>query len=143
MDIQDTLERTLTGMGFELVDFELVSGGHLRVFMDKPGGVTVEDCAEVSNHLTRLFLVEEVDYSRLEVSSPGLDRPLKKETDFERFIGSLVKIKVRLPIEGQKKFRGRIESFHGGVLTLGVEGKTVEITFSNIDKARLEPEFNF
>ena len=143
MDIQTVLETTLNGLGYELVDFELSGGGNMRIFMDKPGGVTVEDCAQVSNHLTRLFLVEEIDYSRLEVSSPGLDRPLKKESDFVRFTGQLVKLKLRLAVDGQKKFIGRISTFNEGTLTLDVEGKPVVIEFSNIDKARLEPEFNF
>ncbi len=143
MDIQTVLETTLNGLGYELVDFELSGNGNMRVFMDKAGGITVEDCAQVSNHLTRLFLVEEIDYNRLEVSSPGLDRPLKKESDFIRFNGQLVKLKLRLAIDGQKKFIGRICAFSEGVLTLDVEGKLITIDFSNIDKARLEPEFNF
>ncbi len=143
MDIQTVLETTLNGLGYELVDFELSGNGNMRIFMDKSGGVTVEDCAQVSNHLTRLFLVENVDYNRLEVSSPGLDRPLKKESDFVRFNGQLVKLKLRLAIDGQKKFIGRISAFSEGVLTLDVEGKSVTVEFSNIDKARLEPEFNF
>ena len=143
MDIQTVLETTLNGLGYELVDFELSGNGNMRVFMDKAGGITVEDCAQVSNHLTRLFLVKEIDYNRLEVSSPGLDRPLKKESDFIRFNGQLVKLKLRLAIDGQKKFIGRICAFSEGVLTLDVEGKLITIDFSNIDKARLEPEFNF
>ena len=143
MDIQTVLETTLNGLGYELVDFELSGNGNMRIFMDKSGGVTVEGCAQVSNHLARLFLVENVDYNRLEVSSPGLDRPLKKESDFVRFNGQLVKLKLRLAIDGQKKFIGRISAFSEGVLTLDVEGKSVTVEFSNIDKARLEPEFNF
>ena len=90
MDIQAVLEKTLPGLGYELVDFELTAQGDLRVFIDKPEGITVEDCATVSNHLSRLFMVEDVDYKRLEISSPGLDRPLKKAADFIRFSGSLM-----------------------------------------------------
>ncbi|BEV70681.1 MULTISPECIES: ribosome maturation factor RimP [unclassified Paludibacterium] len=141
MDVRLLLENTLPGMGYELVDLELAPGGGMRVFIDKPGGITVEDCVTVSNHLTRLFMVEEVDYDRLEVSSPGLDRPLKKEADFVRFTGQLAKIKLRMPIEQQKKFLGRLSGFEDGVLKLEVEGRIVEIPFANIDKARLEPEF--
>ena len=89
MDIQNILDKTLPGLGYELVDFELTAQGDLRVFIDKPGGITVEDCATVSNHFSRVLLVEDVDYQRLEISSPGLDRPLKKAADFERFSGSL------------------------------------------------------
>ena len=109
MDIQTLLEKTLPGLGYELVDYELTPHGDLRVFIDIERGITVEDCATVSNHLSRLFVVEDVDYKRLEISSPGLDRPLKKAADFVRFSGSLVKIKTRLPVEGQKNFIGRLE----------------------------------
>ncbi|MFC3533022.1 ribosome maturation factor RimP [Vogesella facilis] len=141
MDVRLLLENTLPGMGYELVDFELTPGGGFRVFMDKPGGITVEDCVAVSNHLTRLFMVENVDYDRLEVSSPGLDRPLKKEADYVRFSGSLAKIRTRLPIDNQKRFMGRIVGIAEGVVSLEVDGRTVAIPLSNIDKARLEPEF--
>ena len=141
MDIQAVLEKTLPGLGYELVDFELTAQGDLRVFIDKPEGITVEDCATVSNHLSRLFMVEDVDYKRLEISSPGLDRPLKKAADFIRFSGSLIKLKTRLPIEGQKNFIGRIENFENDVLTIAFDGKTATIELSNIDRARLKPEF--
>lgn len=141
MDIQAVLEKTLPGLGYELVDFELTAQGDLRVFIDKPEGITVEDCATVSNHLSRLFMVEDVDYKRLEISSPGLDRPLKKAADFIRFSGSLVKLKTRLPIEGQKNFIGCIENFENDVLTIAFDGKTAAIELSNIDRARLKPEF--
>ena len=141
MDIQAVLEKTLPGLGYELVDFELTAQGDLRVFIDKPEGSTVEDCATVSNHLSRLFIVEDVDYKRLEISSPGLDRPLKKAADFIRFSGSLVKLKTRLPVEGQKNFIGRIENFENDVLTIAFDGKTAVIELSNIDQARLKPEF--
>lgn len=141
MDVRSLLDNTLPGLGYELVDFELAPGGSFRVFIDKPGGIAVEDCVQVSNHLTRLFTVENVDYERLEVSSPGLDRPLKKEADFVRFTGQLAKIRTRLPIEQQKRFLGRLAGVEDGAVKLEVEGRTVVIPFSNIDKARLEPEF--
>ena len=132
MDVRQLLENTLPGLGYELVDCELTPGGGIRVFMDKQGGVTVEDCVSVSNHM---------DYSRLEVSSPGLDRPLKKEADFVRFAGQLAKLRTRLPVDGQKKFTGRLSGVENGVLSLEVEGRMVAIELTNIDKARLEPEF--
>lgn len=142
MDVRLLLENTLPGLGYELVDFELTPGGGFRVFIDKPGGITVEDCVTTSNHLTRLFMVEDVDYDRLEVSSPGLDRPLTKEADYVRFQGSLTKLRTRLPLEGQKRFMGRIAGIEEGVLQLQLEdGRIVAIPLSNIDKARLEPEF--
>ncbi len=143
MEVQNILEKTLPGLGYELVDFELTAQGTLRVFIDQPGGITVEDCATVSNHLSRLFMVEDVNYKNLEVSSPGLDRPLKKAADFVRFSGEQAKIKTRLPVEGQKNFIGRIERCENDVVTLSFDGKTADIELSNIDKARLKPEFKF
>lgn len=145
MDLQQILETTLPGMGYELVDVELTAQGILRVFIDKEGGITVEDCATVSNHLSRVFMVEDVDYKHLEISSPGLDRPLKKAADFVRFTGSMVKLKTRLPVDGQKNFIGRIESFDDAAQTivLGFDGKMAQIELSNVDKARIKPEFKF
>ena len=145
MDLQQILETTLPGMGYELVDVELTAQGILRVFIDKEGGITVEDCATVSNHLSRVFMVEDVDYKHLEISSPGLDRPLKKAADFVRFTGSMVKLKTRLPVDGQKNFIGRIESFDEAAQTivLAFDGKTAQIELSNLDKARIKPEFKF
>ncbi|MGR2660766.1 MULTISPECIES: ribosome maturation factor RimP [Chromobacterium] len=141
MDVRLLLDSTLPGLGYELVDFEMTPGGGFRVFIDKPGGITVEDCVQVSNHFTRLFMVENIDYERLEVSSPGLDRPLKKEADFVRFAGKLAKIKTRMPIEQQKKFTGRLAGVEEDSVKLDVDGRIVAIPFANIDKARLEPEF--
>ena len=145
MDIQNILDTTLPGLGYELVDFELTAQGTLRVFIDKDGGITVEDCATVSNHLSRVFMVEDVDYKNLEISSPGLDRPLKKASDFVRFAGSQAKIKTRLPVDGQKNFIGRIESFDEAtqMITLSFDGKVTQIELSNVDKARIKPEFKF
>lgn len=145
MDLQNILENTLPGLGYELVDFELTAQGTLRVFIDKESGITVEDCATVSNHLSRVFMVEDVDYKNLEISSPGLDRPLKKASDFVRFSGSQIKLKTRLPVEGQKNFIGKLESFDEAtqIITMSFDGKTAQIELSNVDKARIKPEFKF
>lgn len=145
MDIQTILDGTLPGLGYELVDFELTAQGTLRVFIDKEGGITVEDCATVSNHLSRVFMVEDVDYKNLEISSPGLDRPLKKASDFVRFTGSMAKIKTRLPVDNQKNFIGRIESFDEATQSvhLSFDGKVAVIELNNIDRARIKPEFKF
>src|SRR5689334_20896959 len=94
MTLPELLEKTLPPMGYELVDWDMSRGGLVRVFIDKPGGVDVEDCARVSNHLTRLFTVEGIGFERLEVSSPGLDRPLKHPHDFARFAGEEIDMKV-------------------------------------------------
>lgn len=141
MVVTNLVEKTVTGMGYELVDFEVSGRGLLRVLLDKPNGITVEDCERVSNQLTRLFAVEGVDFSRLEVSSPGLDRPLKKEEDFARFHGHKAQLKLRVPLEGRKNFTGLLGKTSNGILQLDVDGKQVEIELSNLDKARLVPAF--
>ena len=139
MDVVKLVETTVSGMGYELVDFERSGRGLLRVFIDQPEGISVDDCQTVSNQLTRLFLVENVDYDRLEVSSPGLDRPLKKEADFVRFAGQKAQLKLRMPLAGRKNFAGVIVAVSGGILQLDVDGSPVEIELSNLDKARLVP----
>jgi len=139
MDVVKLVETTVSGLGYELVDFERSGRGLLRVFIDQPEGISVDDCQTVSNQLTRLFLVENVDYDRLEVSSPGLDRPLKKEADFVRFAGQKAQLKLRMPLAGRKNFAGVIVAVSGGILQLDVDGSPVEIELSNLDKARLVP----
>ena len=141
MDALKLVETTLTGLGYELVDLEVSGRGMMRVLMDKPAGITLEDCEQVSHQLTRLFAVEGVNYERLEVSSPGLDRPLKKEADFVRFCGNKVQIKLRMPLAGRKNFSGVMGEVQGGILQLEVDGNLVSIELSNIDKARLVPTF--
>lgn len=141
MDVAKLVDTTLTGMGYELVDLEVSGRGLMRVFMDKPEGISVEDCERVSNQLVRLFTVEGVAYERLEVSSPGLDRVLKKESDFVRFAGERAKFKLRTPVNGSKNFVGNIGELKDGVLQLDQEGSSVSIELSNIDKARLVPVF--
>jgi len=151
MDVARLVETTLAGMGYELVDLEISGRGMLRVFIDIPpsgkphggmsGGVGLDDCERVSNQLTRLFAVEGVAYDRLEVSSPGLDRPLKKEADFIRFRGEKASLKLRIPMDGRKNFIGILGEVRDGVLQLDMEGKQVAITLSNVDKARLVPVF--
>ena len=139
MDVLKLVETTVSGLGYELVDFERSGRGLLRVFIDKPDGILVDDCQAVSNQLTRLFLVENVDYDRLEVSSPGLDRLLKKEADFVRFAGQKAQLKLRMPLAGRKNFVGVIGEIKDGVLQLDVDGSQVAIELSNLDKARLVP----
>jgi ribosome maturation factor RimP len=141
MDVVKLVETTVSGLGYELVDIERSGRGLLRVFIDKPEGISVDDCQMVSNQLTRLFLVENVEYDRLEVSSPGLDRALKKESDFVRFAGEKAQLKLRMPIAGRKNFVGIIGALSDGVLQLDVEGSQISIDLSNVDKARLVPVF--
>jgi len=136
------VELTLEGMGFELVDARASGGGrHLSVFIDRPGGITVDHCAEVSRQLSRVLEVEGIDYDRLEVSSPGLDRPLCKPADFTRFAGSKVDVKMRTRDEsGRKRFTGLLRGEAGGVATLEVDGREVRLRLDEMDRARLVPD---
>ena len=134
------IRATLEGLGYELVDLESSRSGLLRIFIDSPRGITVEDCAKVSNHLTRAFAVEGIDYERLEVSSPGLDRPLKTLGDFERFAGRDVTLKLKLPREGRRRFEGKLVGVEGGRIAVDVEGQRQHLEFAEIDRARLVPD---
>ena len=136
MDVAKLVSATLTGLGFELVDLEVSGRGLMRVLMDKPAGITVDDCELVSNQLTRLFLVEGVNFDRLEVSSPGLDRPLKKDEDFVRFSGQKAQLKLRTPIAGRKNFVGILGAVENGILQFDVDGNQVVIELSNVDTRR-------
>lgn len=136
------IEQTAEGLGYELVDFETSPRGRLmRVFIDSPNGITVDDCATVSNQLTRVFEVENVDYDRLEVSSPGLDRALKKPADFERFAGQDVQVRLRMAINNQRNYAGVLNGLKDGMVQLETEKGPVEVPFEEIEMARLVPRF--
>ena len=145
----------LTDLGMELVDLEFKREGHswfLRLFIDKPGGVTLDDCAEVSREVSALLEVEdpiEAPY-RLEVSSPGIDRPLKKPADFDRFAGQLIKIKTRKLLDPdvrghqRKTFVGELCGLDGTLVRLRQtdrRGGEISIPLAEIDRANLEPKF--
>jgi len=139
-DLSTLLERTIDGLGFSLVDLELPQrGGVLRVFIDRPGGITVDDCVAVSNHLIRLFAVEEVDYGRLEVSSPGLDRRLRQPKDFRQFAGERAQVRMRVPIQGRRNFVGILRGASDLQLNLEVDGAILSLDLAQLDKARLVP----
>jgi len=142
-DLYGLIEKTITQLGYELADLEVSNRGKLlRLFIDKPEGITIDDCVLVSNQLGNVLAVEnDIDYDRLEVSSPGLDRTLKKESDFIRFTESRANVKVRMPIEGRKNFLGVLKGVGDGDLSIDVDGVIVKIDLNNIDKARLAPEF--
>jgi len=146
MDLHILLEKTVVGLGFELVDVELSPRGRtIRVFIDAPAkerGVDVDDCAKVSNQLQRLLEVEQVDYDRLEVSSPGLDRVVKKAADFERFAGQEIYIRLRIPLNNRRNFQGELLGFKDGKVGLKLDGSEMELDLDNIDKARLVPRFD-
>ena len=146
MDLNTLLETTVVGLGYELVDVEMSPRGRtVRVFIDLPGddkGIDVEDCAKVSNQLSRVFEVENIDFDHLEISSPGLDRVVKKAADFERFAGQDIQVKVRIPHAGRRNFQGELLGCKDGKVGLRLEKDDVELEFNNIEKARLVPRFD-
>jgi ribosome maturation factor RimP len=148
------IETTVTGLGYELVDFEHAARGLLRVFIDFPPGpdgpITVEDCEKVTHQLLHVLTVENAAYERLEVSSPGLDRPLKKLSDYERFAGLEATVKLRKPMASaanRKSFEGVLHAPEGDTLKLEFEGKDgpamLEFSLAEVDKARLVPKVDF
>lgn len=146
MDLHALLEKTVVGLGYELVDLELSPRGRtIRVFIDLPdkeNGVDVEDCAKVSNQLSRLLEVENIDYDRLEISSPGLDRVVKKASDFERFAGRDIQIKLRIPMNGRRNFQGELLWLKDDKVGLRLDQAEIELELNNIEKARLVPKFD-
>ena len=160
--VRAIVERVAASSGLELVDVEFRGGGKarmLRIFIDKPGGVTHQDCEAVSREVGTILDIEDAvpggSYT-LEVSSPGLDRKLTRAADYERFTGNRVKLQTREPVEGNRFFEGRLESCREGRLTLtlepgkkerkgqpgaAVQHKQVEIELANVEKANLVPEF--
>lgn len=156
MQLLELIEKTVNGTGYDLVDFERAERGLFRVYIDflpddlDKGNVTVEDCAKVSHQLSHVLTVEDVDYERLEISSPGLDRPLRKFSDFVRFTGEVANVKLRSPMpdsNNRKTFEGVLIECDGDTLRLEFEGKEgaamLEFTLADVDKARLVPQVDF
>ena len=140
MDFGQLLDTTVSGLGYELVEWEHSGkGALLRIFLDKPGGIGLDDCARISHHLSQLLAVEGVNYDRLEVSSPGLDRVLRKERDFVRFAGEKARVKLRVALDGQRNFIGILRAVNDGKLELEVDGKRIAFELGNLEKARLVP----
>ena len=142
-DLETLIEKLVTQLGYELVDFETVNGGQiLRIFIDKGDLIDIEDCTKVSNHVNNVLSVEtDYDYERLEVSSPGLDRVIKKLNDFDRFKGQKIKIKTRFAIENRKNFKGTLSGTKGESIIIEIDNESLLIDFQNIDKARLDPDY--
>lgn len=153
MQLIELIETTVKGLGYELVEFETSPRARLlRVFIDRPeseptqkSSISVDDCALVSNQLNRVFTVENIDFDRLEVSSPGLDRPLVKAADFRRFAGQEIQLKLRVPLGNQRNFSGILEGLEeaGGTesVCLRVNEAQHRFALDNIDRARLVPKF--
>jgi len=140
--IADVVERAVSGLGYEAVDTQ-ISGraGLLRVFIDKSGGVNVDDCVVVSRHLTHLLAAEGIDYGRLEVSSPGLDRPLRRPADFRRFVGQRADVRMReSDAEGRRRYTGVVLGCEDGVVNLDVDGIPRRLALDGMDRARLVPD---
>jgi ribosome maturation factor RimP len=142
-DLETLIEKLVTQLGYELVDFETVNSGQiLRIFIDKGDLIDIEDCTKVSNHVNNVLSVEtDYDYERLEVSSPGLDRVIKKLNDFDRFKGQKIKIKTRFAIENRKNFKGILSGTKSESIMIEVDNESLLIDFENIDKARLDPDY--
>ena len=136
-------ESLAASLGMEVVLAEIKGGGNrsvVRIFIDQPGGISLTDCERFSKRLSVLLDVEDfLPFSYvLEVSSPGLDRPLIRERDFARFSGKTAKVRTRLPVDGQRNMRGRILGVSGGKIALEIEpGKQIEIALAEIEKANL------
>ncbi len=139
-------EQIAAALGMEVVLVEVKGGGNrsiVRTYIDQPGGVSLDDCERFSKRFSVVLDVEDcIPFSYvLEVSSPGLDRPLVREADYVRFTGRTAKVRTRLPIEGQRTFKGRILEVIQGRIGIEVEpGKRIEIALSDIDKANLVAE---
>jgi ribosome maturation factor RimP len=158
----DAIERTVTGLGYDLIDVERLARGLLRVTIDRlpgrvygaPGApdigefVTVDDCERVTRQLQYALEVAGVAYERLEVSSPGLDRPLKTEAHFRRFAGQAVSVTLKLPFQGRKHWSGRLEALGTGWRLVTTDGKTkaesaLDFGFDEVREARLVPVLDF
>lgn len=154
MNWQDAIERTVTGLGYDLVETERSARGLLRVFIDRvasdPAGefITVEDCEKVTRQLQHVLEVDGVPYERLEVSSPGLDRPLKKPADYARFVGQDVELTLRQPFQGRRKYRGVLATCESGdgwriVFNDGKGDQALDFSLEEVREARLVPVLDF
>lgn len=154
--LQTLVERSAQTLGLELVDLERGAQGVIRVYVDRAdhaSRVTVEDCERLSHQLTQAFAVDNVGYERLEVSSPGIDRPLKRLSDFERFAGEEATVKLRLAVAGQRVFTGTVAAPEAG--EVGIEprpGLRIETAqgisilrfkLDEVERARLVPKIDF
>ena len=160
--VREIAKRVTSSSGLELVDVEFRGGGNsrmLRITIDKPAGVTHEDCANVSREVGTILDIEDAIPGSylLEVTSPGLDRELSRPVEFERFVGSLIRLTTREPVNGNRHLEGRLESAHQGRITLSLqhrqgkgkgkrqqqvaaEAPRVEVELANVEKANLVPE---
>lgn len=152
MNWQTVVENTVTGLGYDLVECERSSKGLLRVYIDRvandPNGeyIVVEDCERVTRQLQHVLEVEGCHYERLEVSSPGLDRPLNKLADYQRFVGQEIELTLKEPFQGRKKYKGLLEALGEGwrlVFTNGKVEQALDFALDEVKEARLVPVVDF
>ena len=145
--LTDMLRPAVEEVGKELLGCEFISAGNhsvLRLFIDHENGVEVDDCAEVSRQVGAILDVEDPissEYS-LEVSSPGLDRPLFEMSHFQAVIGETINVKLSMPLNGRRKFKGKLEAIENDILVVSLDGEEYELIFSNVDKANLVYNFD-
>jgi ribosome maturation factor RimP len=148
--LEPLVESTVNGLGYGLADFEYINNGRmLRVFIERShevgsalgqGGVTVADCEAVSRQLQRVLEVEGISYDRLEVSSPGLDRRLKRAADFARFAGHEASVRLRRPVNGRRNFTGIVRAVEGERIEIEFDGDRMAFELTELDRARLVPK---
>lgn len=152
MNWQAAVESTVTGLGYDLVDCERSPKGLLRVYIDRvandPAGeyIVVEDCERVTRQLQHVLEVEGIPYERLEVSSPGLDRPLNKAADYARFAGQEIELTLKVPFQGRKKYKGLLEALGEGwrlVFNAGKVEQALDFSLDEVKEARLVPVVDF
>lgn len=147
LHIGEMLEPAIESLGYELVGVEYRSGGQggglLRVYIDSEQGITVDDCQKVSYQVSGVLDVNDPipGHYTLEVSSPGMDRLLFRADDYRRFAGSLVKLRLAYPVEGRRKFTGRLQGLEDGNVLLELDGEQFSLPLDQVDQARLVPEY--
>ncbi|WP_281558532.1 ribosome maturation factor RimP [Thalassomonas sp. RHCl1] len=144
--LTEMLRPAVEEVGKELLGIEYISAGNhsvLRLFIDHENGINVDDCAEVSRQVSAILDVEDpisTEYN-LEVSSPGLDRPLFEKAHFEAVIGETIEVRLSMPLNGRRKFKGLLEAIENDTLIVTVDGQDYELVLTNVDKANLVPNF--
>ncbi|MCW8830155.1 MAG: ribosome maturation factor RimP [Gammaproteobacteria bacterium] len=143
----ELFEPVVEGMGYELIEIEYHPNpkyGVLRLYIDKDSGIEVDDCSAVSRQISAILDVEDPvpGQFNLEISSPGMDRPLRRLQDFQRFAGEEVKLKTGMPFDGQRNFKGRLNGVEDDLVIIECEDKEVRLPVTAIDKARLVPDFD-
>ena len=144
--LTDIIQEPVNALGFELVGIEYIRGRYpvLRVYIDSENGITVDDCADVSRQISAVLDVEDpiTDAYNLEVSSPGMDRPLFTLEHYQRFVGEEVIVSLRIPVANRRKWKGQIKSIENEMITFNIDGNDEVFAFSNIQKANIVPNFN-